>query len=160
MRADALNLHVYPVRTELTGTEQISILHVCSTYEIKSEEFLVGKTLSQICSTDEKKQKNIIGDEINLEESKSECIHKSVDNEKDAKNEAYHEEPRFTDDPFAKEPIYFSIFECVNNLLNKLEATCKQACMATPRDKSYTELYRTITDCNDRNDAPLSNKKI
>ena len=34
MRADTLNSHVYPVRTEMTGTKQIPILHVCSTDDI------------------------------------------------------------------------------------------------------------------------------
>ena len=33
MRADDLNLHVYPVRTEITATKQIPILRVRSTYE-------------------------------------------------------------------------------------------------------------------------------
>ena len=32
--------------------------------------------------------------------------------------------------------------------------------MATPRDKYYTELLRTITDCNDLNGALFSNEKI
>ena len=32
--------------------------------------------------------------------------------------------------------------------------------MATPRDKYYTELFRTITDFNDPNGAPFSNEKI
>ena len=44
--------------------------------------------------------------------------------------------------------------------MNKVGATCKQACMANLRDKYYTELFRTITDCNDCNGAPLSNEKI
>ena len=44
--------------------------------------------------------------------------------------------------------------------MNKLDATYKRAYMATPRDKYYTELYRTITDCNDCNGAPLSNENI
>ena len=45
MRADALNLHVYPVRTEITATKQIPVLHVCSTDDMKLKEFLVNKTL-------------------------------------------------------------------------------------------------------------------
>ena len=71
-----------------------------------------------------------------------------------------------TDDPvakdpiFVKEPIYFNIFECRKNILNKLDATCERVCMATPRDKYSTESLRTITDCNDRNCAPLFNEKI
>ena len=43
MRADALNLHVYPVSTEITGTKQIPISNVCSMNESESEEFLVEK---------------------------------------------------------------------------------------------------------------------
>ena len=31
MRADALTLHVLPIRTEMAGTKQIPIPHVCST---------------------------------------------------------------------------------------------------------------------------------
>ena len=43
---DALNSHVYPFRTEMISTKQIPILHIFSTEESKSEEVLVGKTLS------------------------------------------------------------------------------------------------------------------
>ena len=43
--------------------------------------------------------------------------------------------------------------------MNKLDATYKRACMETPRDKYYTELFRTITDYNNRNDSPFSNEK-
>ena len=45
MSADALNSHVYPVRTEMNGTQQIPTLHVYSKDEIKLKEFLVDKTL-------------------------------------------------------------------------------------------------------------------
>ena len=55
MRADALNSHVYPVRMEMTATKYIPVLHVCSTGESELKEFLVNKTLSHICSTDEDK---------------------------------------------------------------------------------------------------------
>ena len=65
-----------------------------------------------------------------------------------------------TDDPVVKEPIYFNIFECGKNILNQIDATCERACMENPRDKYYAELYRTITDCNDRNSVPFSNEKI
>ena len=91
MRADALNLHVYPVRTEMTGTKHIPVLHVCSMDESESEEFLVAENLSQVCSTDKEKSKSIIVDEISTEESESECVHKDINKEKDAKNEADHE---------------------------------------------------------------------
>ena len=71
MRSDALKFHVYPVWTEIKGTEQILILHVCCRDNIKSEDFLVGETLSQVCSMDEDKSKSIIVDEISTEERES-----------------------------------------------------------------------------------------
>ena len=71
MRADALKLHVYPVRTEMTATKQIPILHVFSTYKSKLKEFLVDKTLSQICSMDEDESKGIIVDRCSTEEDES-----------------------------------------------------------------------------------------
>ena len=66
---------------------------------------------------------------------------------KDAKNEAYHEEPTVTHDPiFFKEPIYFNIFKCGKNILNMFDSMCEQVCMATPIDKYYTKMYETLVD--------------
>ena len=65
-----------------------------------------------------------------------------------------------TYDLFVKEPIYFNIFECGKNVLNRIDKKCEQACMATPRDKYYTKLYETLVDYNYCNDSPLSNEKI
>ena len=45
IRADALNSHVYPVRTEMDAMKQIMISHVCSTAESKLKYFPVDKTL-------------------------------------------------------------------------------------------------------------------
>ena len=55
MRADSLNSHVYLLRTEMTATKQVPISYVFSTDEIELEEFLVEKTISQICYTEEDK---------------------------------------------------------------------------------------------------------
>ena len=71
MRVDVLNLHVYPVRTEITGTKQIPTSHVCSTDGSELKEFLVGETLSQIYSTDEDESKGIIVDGSSTEEDES-----------------------------------------------------------------------------------------
>ena len=68
MRADVLNLHVYPIRIEMTGTKQIPTSHVCSTDDSKLKEFIVDKTLSYICSTDKDKSKGIIIYKISTEE--------------------------------------------------------------------------------------------
>ena len=63
MRADSLNSHGYPVRTEMTGTKQVPVSQVFSMEESELEKFLFGKTLLQICSTDEDESKVIIVDE-------------------------------------------------------------------------------------------------
>ena len=43
VRSDALNLHVYSVRTETTGKKQIPTLYVCSTDKSELKEFLLDK---------------------------------------------------------------------------------------------------------------------
>ena len=68
MRDDALNSHIYPLRTEMTAPS----LHVYSTVESKLKEFLVNKNLSQNCSTDEGESKGIIVDECSTEDNGSE----------------------------------------------------------------------------------------
>ena len=84
-----------------------------------------------------------------------------INNEKDTSNGAEYEETTVTDDPIViKESIFFNKFECGNNFFDRLDTTCEQACMATPRDEYHMELYRTITACNDCNSAPLFNEKI
>ena len=71
MRADTLNAHVYPVRTETTATKQIPTLHICSKEESELKQFLVDETLSQICSTDEDESKGIIVNKCFTEEDES-----------------------------------------------------------------------------------------
>ena len=56
MRSDALNLHGYPVRTEMTALTS----QVFSTEEDKSKGIIVHKTLSQSCSREEEESKGII----------------------------------------------------------------------------------------------------
>ena len=77
-RADALKPHIYTVRKKMTGTKQITILHIFSTDESKSKDFLVEKTLSQVCSTDKYKSKGIIVDESSTEERESKCVHINI----------------------------------------------------------------------------------
>ena len=62
----------------------------------------------QACSTDEDESKGIIIDESSTEESELECVHKNVNKEKDANNEAEYEEYSVTDEV----PSYFNIFKC------------------------------------------------
>ena len=71
MRSDVLNLHVYPIRREMTGTQHISTSHVYSQDESELKKFLFDKTLLQICSTDEEESKIIIVNECSMKEGKS-----------------------------------------------------------------------------------------
>ena len=106
----------------MNGGKHIPIEYVCSTDNSESKEFLVDEKLLQVCSTDKGKSKRVIIDESYMEDSESECVHKSANKEKYAKNEAEHEDTLVKDNPVVKEPIYFNIIECVNNILNKLDA--------------------------------------
>ena len=56
--------------------------------------------------------------------------------------------------------IYFNIFECGANILDRIDVTYERACMATPKDKYYTKLLKTIVNDNNRKGAPLSNENI
>ena len=75
-------------------------------------------------------------------------------------NEAKHEENLVTYNPVVKDTIYFNLFQCGKNILNSLHTTCEKACMENSREKYYTEMFKTLNDYSDCNDAPLFNKKI
>ena len=65
-----------------------------------------------------------------------------------------------TYNPVINKLSYFNLLECGKNIFNILDATYKRACVATSRDRYYTELLKTLTDYNDRNNTPLSNANI
>ena len=71
-----------------------------------------------------------------------------------------NKEPLVTDNSVTDEPSYFNLFECGNNILNRIDVTYKRACMTTSRDIFYTEIFKTLTDYNGRNNTPLLNEKI
>ena len=50
--------------------------------------------------------------------------------------------------------------QCGINLLNKLDITCEQACIATSRENYYTENFKTLPDYNNRNNTPLLSENI
>ena len=74
MISDALNLHVYPVRTEMTDMQRILISHVCDLNESELKGITTDKNLPQICYTDESESEIVIGDESSTEESESESV--------------------------------------------------------------------------------------
>ena len=95
-----------------------------------------------------------------MEERKSESFQKSINEEKYEISEPEHAEILVTDNPVVKEPSCFNLLEYDENILNRLEVMYKRACMATSRDKYYTEMFRTLTYYNYRNNAPLLNENI
>ena len=95
----------------MTGTQHITIFHICSSNESESKGIIADKNLLQVCSTDEI-------------ESKS--VHKIINTNKVkyAIDETEYEEPLVTYNPVINEQIDFNLFECGKNFLNSLDATC------------------------------------
>ena len=56
--------------------------------------------------------------------------------------------------------LYFNIFECGRNLLNRLYLTYQRAFVANPQDKYYTMLLDNPVEMNHRNGETLSNEKL
>ena len=56
-------------------------------------------------------------------------------------NEINYEENLVTDNSIIIVPRYFELFDCGRNFLIKFDATCKWACMETPKE-SYN--YKVI----------------
>ena len=67
MRTDTLNSHIDLVRTEMDGTQHITISHICYKEEREPNEFLAVANLFQVCSTDEGESPSVITDEISME---------------------------------------------------------------------------------------------
>ena len=62
--------------------------------------------------------------------------------QKDVKNKVEYEEPSVTHEVLG----YFNVLECGRNILNRLDMTYEQACMATLREKYYTNMLETLVD--------------
>ena len=126
MRYYTFNSHVDPVRTEMIVTQHIPILKVCYLDNNESKGIIADKNLSQVCSTDKSKSESAIVNEISTEEGESESVRKSINtnNEKDAIDKTKDEEPSVADNPVVDETIYFNLFKCGKNFLDKRDATC------------------------------------
>ena len=57
-------------------------------------------------------------------------------------------------------PSYFNILEYRRDILDRLNVTCEQACMATPQDKYYNALLNTLDDDNNCKGKLLSAEKL
>ena len=107
MRTGAFNSHVDPVKTEMTGTQQIPILQVCDSDESKSKGIITDKNLSQVCSTDKSESEIVIINESSTDDSESEIVQKSIN----TTDETYHEETLVTDNPVINDPRYFNFIQ-------------------------------------------------
>ena len=56
--------------------------------------------------------------------------------------------------------IYFNIFECGRNILDRLGVTYQRAFMDTPQDKYYTKMLENLVKINNHNGEPLFNEKL
>ena len=115
------------------------------------------ETLSQSCSTDEEKSKGIIVNEnllqscsreedelCYMEEDKSEW---NITKQKDTKNEVTYDVPNYFN--------AFNIFECGSKMLDRLDVSYKRACMATPKEKYFTDMLDHLNKHNCRHGRPL-----
>ena len=75
----------------MNGTQQILTLHVYSKGESKLKEFLVDETLPLICYTNEYDSKVTTVDKCSTKKDESECVHKNINKQKDAENEAEYD---------------------------------------------------------------------
>ena len=78
MRSGAFSLHIDPVKTKMTGMQQITTLRICDTDRSESEGIIVDKQLLRVYSADDIKSESNIVDESSKRESKSEIIQKSI----------------------------------------------------------------------------------
>ena len=158
MISDTLNWHDYDGFTEITAPSS----NVYSADEDESKRIIVHKTLLQNCSAGESELKIIIVHKTllhNYSADVGELCSTEIDISEytiTRKKDAEYEESSVTKEM----PIYFNIFECGGNILDIIDVTYERACMATPKDKYYTKLLKTLVDDNNRNGSPLSNENI
>ena len=67
----------------MSGTQQIQILHICSSDESKSKGIIMDEKLSQLCSTDEREPERVVFNKSYTEEIKPESVHKIINTNKE-----------------------------------------------------------------------------
>ena len=69
-------------------------------------------------------------------------------------------EPLVVDILLIKQLDYFILFDYGKEFFNNLEVTYEKLCMENAKDKYWAEVYDTVTNYNDWNNALLSNVNI
>ena len=137
----ALSLYVYSTDEDESKGIIVhgNLLQSCSTDEDESKGIIVNKTLLQSCSTYE--------DELcSTEEDKLEC---TIKKQEDTKNEVTYDVPNYFKT--------FNVSECGRKLSYRLGLSYKRVCIATPKEKYFTEMLTHPIEHNHRHVTPMSN---
>ena len=103
----------------------------------------------QSCYTDKDESKVIIVDEYPTEDNESESkviIVNKFSAEKDKSKCVINKQEDTNNEVTYDVPIYFNVFKCVRNILNRLDVLYERACMATPRDEYYTNILENLVN--------------
>ena len=158
MGSDTLNWHDYGSYTEMTASSS----NIYTTNKDESKSIIVHETLLGDSSTDVSESKRSIFNK-NLSRNYSEDMDELCSTEKHISEYTITEQvdAEYEESSITKEvPSCFDVFECGRNILDRLDVTYERACMATPEDKYYTKLLKTLVGDNSRNGAQLSNEKL
>ena len=127
-------------------------LNVNVTDKDESKRIIVHKSLSDNCSTDvNESERNIVNKSLSQKNS----ANVSEYTIKELKGKEYNE-PSLTKEV----NIYFNIFKCGRNLLDRLDVTYQRAFMTTPQDKYYTRMLENLFEMNNCNGETLSNENL
>ena len=102
--------------------------------------------LSQSCFKNEGKSKGSIVNETLLQNYSAD-VDELCSTEKDKSEYSIREQKyaEYKESLVTKEvPSYFNLFECGRNILDRLDVTYEQACMATPKEKTTTVQHCTM----------------
>ena len=122
------------------------------TDEDESKEIIVHETLLENNSTEiSESERNIVNGTLSQNNS-ADVTENTITELKDEE----HKEHSVTE----KVKIYFNIYKCGRNLLDRLGVKYQREFMATPKDKYYNTLLDTIVKKNYLRGEPLSNQNI
>ena len=148
MRSDNLNWNDHGGYTDLTAPS----LNYNVTDKDESKRVIVHESLLENCSTDGSKLKRNIVNKTLSQNNSANVSEYTITELKDKDDK----EPSVTKEV----KIYFNIFECGRNILDRLDVTYQRAFMATPQDKYHTKLLDNLVEMSNCNGETLSNENL
>ena len=110
------------------------------------------ETLSENSYTDvSKSERNIVNETLSQNNSADVSVNAIME-----LKDKEHKEPSVTETV----KIYFNIYKCGRNILNRLDVTYQQEFMATPKVKYYNALLNILVKDINLRGEPLTNDKI